>query len=160
VNSVVHAFTVLGLPQAWQRARVSADGKHFTPPKTRRYERLVATVAGLQRPPAWRLDGTYRVEVHAYFPDARPRDVDNVAKAVLDGLNRVLWNDDRQVVRIVSEKHVDRARPRIEVTVELVAPAELGAPPAKTVRAPRLYARGKREERRLLELARVDGRLR
>ncbi|GGY49803.1 RusA family crossover junction endodeoxyribonuclease [Parvularcula lutaonensis] len=31
-------------------------------------------------------------------------DVDNIAKAVLDALSGVFWRDDRQVVRLVSER--------------------------------------------------------
>lgn len=160
MSSTIHAFTVLGPPQPKERARACPNGKHVTPLKTRRYERLVGTVAGLQAPRNWRLDGTYRVEVRAYFADRRTRDVDNVAKAILDGLNKILWRDDRQVVRIVSEKHVDRAAPRVEVLVEMVAPADVAALPQKEPRVARLYARGRREERRQLELVRVDGRLR
>jgi Holliday junction resolvase RusA-like endonuclease len=125
---VITTFTCEGPPQPKERARACSNGKHITPKKTRAYERLVGTIAGLQRPRMWRLDGRYRVEMRAYFGDARARDVDNVAKSVLDGLNRVLWHDDRQVVRVACEKFVDRARPRIEVWVELIEQLELGTP--------------------------------
>lgn len=124
---MICAFTVLGPPQPKERARACPNGKHVTPLKTRRYERLVGTVACLQVPRGWPLDGIYVVEVQAYFADRRARDVDNVAKAVLDGLNKVLWRDDRQVLRLVSEKHVDRAKPRVEVRVESRAPTEITA---------------------------------
>ena len=43
-------------------------------------------------------------------------DVDNVAKAVLDALNGVFWRDDRQVVRLTSEKF-EGERARIAVLV-------------------------------------------
>jgi len=36
--------------------------------------------------------------------EGRNHDVDNVAKACLDALNGVFWRDDRQVVRLTSEK--------------------------------------------------------
>ncbi|GGD01273.1 RusA family crossover junction endodeoxyribonuclease [Aquisalinus flavus] len=39
------------------------------------------------------------------LPDMRgAHDVDNVAKACLDALNGVFWRDDRQVVRLISER--------------------------------------------------------
>lgn len=123
---MIFPFSVLGPPQPKQRARRCPNGKHVTPQRTRDYERLVGSVALMLRPRGWKLDGEYHVEVRAYFPDARGRDVDNVAKSVLDGLNRVLWHDDRQVIRCSSEKHIDRERPRIDVWVELVEVVTLG----------------------------------
>jgi len=71
-----------------------------------------------------------RKEVAHVRPDFRPfevriwtseygagtHDVDNVAKAVLDALNGVFWRDDRQVVRLVSEKF-DGERAQIAVRV-------------------------------------------
>lgn len=39
-----------------------------------------------------------------YLPDRRRRDVDNLAGAVMDALNGVLWKDDSQIVRLVVEK--------------------------------------------------------
>lgn len=123
------AFTVLGPPQPKERARACPNGKHVTPKKTRAYERLVGTIAGLTRPLAWRLDGSYRVELRVFFPDARTRDVDNVAKSLLDGLNKVLWQDDRQVERLVVERAVDRERPRVDVTVDALPAASSTAMP-------------------------------
>jgi Holliday junction resolvase RusA-like endonuclease len=111
-------FTVFGPPQPKQRARACPNGKHITPKRTRAYEKLVATIAGLQRPRVWRLDGRYHVKARVFFGDARPRDVDNVAKSLLDGLNRVLWNDDRQVELLTIERSIDRAAPRLEVVVD------------------------------------------
>ena len=32
------------------------------------------------------------------------KDIDNLEKAVLDALNKVAWNDDSQVVRVVKSK--------------------------------------------------------
>lgn len=142
---LVCAFRVDGPPQPKERARRCPNGRHVTPQKTRDYERLVGNVASLCRPPNWRLNAAYRVELRAYFGDRYARDVDNVAKAVLDGLNRVLWHDDRQVTRLVAEKAVDPFVPRVEVRVELVEPVDKEQPR-------RLYARGKRNERRQLEL--------
>lgn len=117
---MICAFDVLGPPQPKERARAGLSGRHFTPKRTRAYEQLVGTVAELRRPATWPLDARYHVELRVYFGDARARDVDNVAKSILDGLNRVLWRDDRQVMRIVVEKSIDRQRPRVEIVAALV----------------------------------------
>jgi Holliday junction resolvase RusA-like endonuclease len=34
-----------------------------------------------------------------------PGDIDNIAKAINDGLNKVAWVDDRQVAYLLAEKH-------------------------------------------------------
>lgn len=40
------------------------------------------------------------------LPDRRRRDLDNLAGAVMDALNGVLWRDDSQIVRLAAEKHI------------------------------------------------------
>ncbi|MEL6213793.1 MAG: RusA family crossover junction endodeoxyribonuclease [Pseudomonadota bacterium] len=53
-------------------------------------------------------------------------DVDNIAKACLDALNGIFWRDDRQVMRLTSEKFIGDAN---EIAI-LVRP--LPAPPEAT----------------------------
>ena len=40
----------------------------------------------------------------AYPPDLRKRDSDNISKVLLDSLNRIVWEDDVQLYRIIIEK--------------------------------------------------------
>ncbi len=115
-----------GPPQGKGRPRVGRVGGHarmFTPAKTASYEALVA-LAGQQamagREP---LDGPLRVSITAAVPipaswsqrkqraasdgELRPTgkpDLDNVLKAVFDGLNGVCWRDDVQIVECVASK--------------------------------------------------------
>jgi Holliday junction resolvase RusA-like endonuclease len=56
-----------------------------------------------------------RVERGDLFPTTKP-DLDNVAKAVFDGMNGVVWKDDVQVVQAVVSKRYSDA-PRVIVTV-------------------------------------------
>lgn len=44
-------------------------------------------------------------------------DVDNYIKSTLDGLNGLLWEDDRQIVDIIAHKYYSD-HPRIEIEVE------------------------------------------
>lgn len=115
-----YSFVVQGPPQPKQRARSGKGGRHYTPAATVRYESVVRAIGSLRKPPAWPMDGIYHLQVVAYFADRRPRDIDNVVKAVSDALNRVAFDDDNQVVRVSAEKHVDPANPRTEVTVQWV----------------------------------------
>lgn len=135
---MVVEFTVPGEPVAKGRARAFIrNGRvgHHTPEKTARYENLVM-LAGQQamqgREPS---DQAVRLYVKAYLgiaqswskrrreaalsgaerPTKRP-DIDNIVKAIKDGLNGVAWMDDSQVVRLVAEKHWSDT-PRVEIFV-------------------------------------------
>ncbi len=117
-------FIVEGDPQGKARPRFSRrSGTVYTPSKTARYEKEIRQAyiaAGGKMIPA----GSYvAVTVDAYFkipksytkrkrldcehniirPDKKP-DIDNVVKVVLDALNKVAYEDDKQVVGIICRK--------------------------------------------------------
>lgn len=56
-------------------------------------------------------------------PHAKRGDADNIAKAVKDAANGILWLDDGQVARLVVEKWIGAQgeAPYVEVTVEPLA---------------------------------------
>ncbi len=124
------AFTVIGPPQPKERARRGRNGHWYTPKRTQRYERAVrvasiVAIAGAHVCGEWPRDARYRVDVTAYFGDARRRDADNVGKAVLDALNPKngwpgYWGDDSQVASLTVRREIDRANPRTEVHVEVL----------------------------------------
>lgn len=66
------------------------------------------------------LPGPVRVELRFWRANARPCDIDNLAKLVLDALNGACWPDDSQVVSLEAHKGVDRENPRTEVVVSAV----------------------------------------
>lgn len=97
----------------------------YTPPKTRAFERIVKakaiamfTLLPMSVRKAWPMQGRFRVEVTAYFPDARRRDGENVGKCIGDACNGVLWDDDSQITTMVSHRKIDRENPRTEILVE------------------------------------------
>jgi len=97
-------LTIPGRPRAKQRPRIGYRGRRaymYTPEETAAYEELVGFVARThcRRP----LDGLLEVRITVYFRDDATPDLDNVIKAILDGMNRVAFGDDRQVKRIVAE---------------------------------------------------------
>ena len=97
-----------------RRARFnSRTGKPYTPKKTVADEQAVANAYKGER-----YDGAVRLDVHVYraLPKDRPKstlsepdtikpDLDNIVKAVMDGLNGVAYDDDSQVVEIHAYKH-------------------------------------------------------
>lgn len=46
-------------------------------------------------------DGRIRVAIMAYPPDKRKRDIDNIAKAILDGLAGHAYEDDEQIDELI-----------------------------------------------------------
>ena len=110
-------FTIQGPPVACERPRVVA-GRAFTPSKTSKAERAIGSLAQLV---GIRVESCCRITIAAFFADLRRRDLDNVAKTVLDGLAPVLPDDNWTVVRELRiTGALDRANPRTVVTVELI----------------------------------------
>jgi crossover junction endodeoxyribonuclease RusA len=56
-----------------------------------------------------------------WWKDNRRHDVDNLTKVLQDSLTDVLYVDDRYVLPQAIDYSVDRANPRIEVELEVVA---------------------------------------
>jgi len=127
-------FQVTGEPVPKARARVYR-GRAVTPARTKNYERSVAVEALAAGVPRFDKQEPLCVHICAVWsrpqrlqrlkepddriPKATRPDGDNVAKAVLDGLQRHF--DDGQVVRLTVEKfYASRhEEPSISCTIEL-----------------------------------------
>lgn len=112
------AFAVPGRPQGKQRPRLGKGGVVYTPTATKRFERNVATaflVASRgRRRHAYR--GPVELHIRCTFNDHRRRDLDNVVKAICDGLNGYAYADDCQVTAIRAEYlHGECERTEVEV---------------------------------------------
>lgn len=113
-------FEIPGKPFAKQRPRFSTkNGRAFTPKATISFEQTVGTIAARHFPEP--LSGPVRIQIFATFAPAkswsnkktqehlgryhtqRP-DLDNVEKAILDGLNRIAFADDSQVAWVEKRK--------------------------------------------------------
>lgn len=115
------SFVVFGPPVPKARARAGKDGRHHTPKRTRDYEKLVKTIAGVHVPPGWPLDAHYRLHLRIFFPNRRTRDFSNVQKSVEDAMNKVAYHDDSQLVSFgPQDAFLDRDNPRVEVRLEVI----------------------------------------
>ena len=119
------AFTVPGQPVPKARPVVTRTGHTFTPTKTVRYEQAVRLIAMAGRPLV--TERPLKVEIRLFHGDARRRDADNCAKAILDALNPrrgkrplppVVWLDDSQIVDLHVIALRDPGNPRAEVRIE------------------------------------------
>ena len=74
--------------------------------QTRRLKKLVADFCRREVASCRPMFGPFEVHIWtSVMAEKRgAHDVDNIAKACLDALNGVFWRDDRQVVRLTSEK--------------------------------------------------------
>lgn len=112
-------FTIPGKPFGKQRPRATRQGRMYTPAQTVAFETVVRQI-GIENFPT-PMVGPVRVTIIATFipaaswskakraenlhrPHTQKPDLDNCAKAILDGLNRIAFADDGQVAEISARK--------------------------------------------------------
>jgi len=133
------SFVIKGIPKVKQRPVFSTRGGNvriYTPKSTSIFENLVKMKAEEQfKHP---LDGSISLAIRFYLPrpqrliwkrkpmpeiysDKRP-DIDNLAKAVIDGLNGVAFKDDGQIadLHITKKFHAGDEEPKTIVIVDKV----------------------------------------
>lgn len=136
-------FSMAGDPRGKGRPRTSVRGgfaRVFTDEKTRKYEKSVAAIARLAMAGREPFDGPLSVSLRfrlavpaSYSKKLRAAmlagetaylgraDVDNMAKAVLDGMNGIAFADDVQIVRLFCTK-IAAEKPGVDVRVEALTP--------------------------------------
>lgn len=144
MNAPALRFSVRGQPVGKARPRFSRT-RVYTPANTVYYERQIgeAAKAAMFGFPPVAPDVAFDVEIEAYYavpaswskkrrlsalqgvdrPMTKP-DLDNLAKAVLDGMNGIVFEDDKQVVGLSVTKHYSDT-PRVEVVVRVAHPKEV-----------------------------------
>ena len=118
-------FSVIGEPRGKQRPRYTKTGRVYTPSETVAYEKRIRSsflwhIPDEAHTPV--MSGPVRISIMASYqipksasvkqkqalesmPATKKPDVDNIAKIVMDGLNKVAYEDDKQVVAVdVSKK--------------------------------------------------------
>lgn len=127
-------FTIDGEPKGKGRPRFS-KGRVYTPPATVNYESLVilnyrniakgykfispvrVRISVFHKPPK---RASKKVTADMLCNRIRPTkkpDLDNIVKIILDGLNKVAWDDDTQVVELAVSKHYG-VEPFVGVVIE------------------------------------------
>ena len=135
-------FTIPGPPVGKGRPRFSRKGgkpRSYTPAVTREYEALIAARAAeamagrepLKTPLRVMIEATMSVPLSwsktrrqaALDGDVYPSrpDVDNIAKTVLDGMNKVVYEDDAQVTHLkVNKKYAQEGSVTVWLSENLI----------------------------------------
>lgn len=105
-----------------RRPKFIRKGRAYDP-KANKSEAAAIREAWAEQVGEWKSDGPIGVAIDVFrkLPKDRPKrvesesdtfkpDVDNIAKAVLDALNGVAFDDDSQVVRLRCSKHPRKRR--------------------------------------------------
>jgi Holliday junction resolvase RusA-like endonuclease len=128
-------FFIDGIPVPKGRPRATARGAYtilYTPKATKEYEAHAAEVASKHIPETGMILGPISISLTFYLkppkkytkkmdtPHVTRPDVDNLAKAILDGLEGILYKNDAQVTTLYAHKCYGD-KPRVGVSVsELV----------------------------------------
>jgi Holliday junction resolvase RusA-like endonuclease len=128
-------FYIPGMPGSKGRPRATKTGQMYTPKKTTEYENYVRE-RYLTTCPDCYLKGQIKATIIAFYPipknmpkykrrlidedvlrPTRRPDLDNIAKIILDSLNKIAYDDDSQVVTLEIRKfYGDKAY--VEVMLE------------------------------------------
>lgn len=133
ISLVIH-----GNPRSKGRPRFSVRGGYavaFTDKETKKYEQMVKASAQAVMAGRDPLEGPVWVRIDAFIPipkstpkykqalmragemrPAKKPDLDNIAKAILDGINAIVFVDDSQVCALGLRKFYSD-HPRVETTV-------------------------------------------
>ena len=134
-----------GEPVGKGRPRFNENGKPYTPAKTRKYEQYIKMCYRVQNGQNRTPEGcAVAVTIRACFgvpkktskkkrefmlkkfyplrPKKKP-DVDNIAKVILDALNGLAWEDDKQITGLlITKEYSETPRVIVEITEVQEAP--------------------------------------
>ena len=109
-------FTVPGNPIPKQSFRY-AKGGGYQPQRVKDWQDLVAQYAAIAMMGQDLYQWEVEVSIEFRRENQRKVDLDNLSKSVLDSCNGIVWNDDKQVMKLHLEKKYDKHNPGIEVEV-------------------------------------------
>lgn len=131
-----YSFSIDIEPVAKGRPRFAMGGKFpraYTPEKTKNYETQIGYIcktiiknpikdiplflsAKFYMPIPKSLSKKKREELVGKWHTSKP-DTDNLLKAICDGMNGIVWQDDSQVAKIESYKQYS-LKPRVDIIIE------------------------------------------
>ena len=120
-------FTLELEPLPQPRPRFSQRGRVYEPAKISAYKKQIraAALKAMKDAPPINSAVACTIKLFRKFQNTSRRfgDCDNLAKAILDACNGVIWTDDALITSLTTEKF-QSAIPRLEVEIETVGTAQ------------------------------------
>jgi Holliday junction resolvase RusA-like endonuclease len=120
-------FVIPAPPVAWHRPQQTKRGITYKNKHDVDFQALVAghaqqgiAIWSVGKQSRWLTGGEFEVIAEFHVHDLRRRDIDNLEKNLLDGMNGVVYRDDSQVVAVRKCKRLNREDPRVVVSVRSV----------------------------------------
>jgi len=110
-------FFVEGNPVPKQSYR-AARGGGYTDPRVKAWANKVSDIAEQMMIGKPMFTGNISVELQFFLSDKRRKDWDNLAKNVMDAMNKIVYKDDSQVMMATIEKAYDKDEPGVFVLIE------------------------------------------
>lgn len=107
---------VPGNPVSVNRAYRAAASGVYMDGKAKAWKEMV----GWQAKSQWRgpmAPGRLRVRLDLFFKGNQRRDLDNTAKLILDGLEGIVYGDDRNIDELILIRRRDDVKPCVEITI-------------------------------------------
>lgn len=104
LQSIDFGFIIDGKPVGKERPRLGKFGGSFTPKKTKDYEFIIGFTCKPFMQGKKPFTGKVSVDVAHFCVGEKYPDLDNVIKTVLDGMNGIVYKDDKQVNKITSSR--------------------------------------------------------
>lgn len=104
----------------WRNVAVRGRPRTLLSDEGRRFRAAVGQLCADCHLYGLRLDGRLQVEILAFPPDRRLRDLDNLQKAPLDALTHAgVWLDDSQIDRLMVERGKVVKGGELQVTISI-----------------------------------------
>lgn len=125
---LLYRCTYAVTPVPWERVALFR-GRLITPVMTRKYEKEVGRLAKIHMDSLGlepfneplQVDLLFRLKPSDRFRKRRLPDVvcdiDNLVKSTLDGMNKIVWKDDRRIVNIYATKRWNVGKPSGNFTI-------------------------------------------
>ena len=115
--TIILDITIRGRPRFYR-------GRTYDPPQSKQFKKDLATLVNSLDISAF-FTGEIRLKIDIYrdkksVTSLRYGDIDNLAKAIMDALSGVLWQDDKQITDLHVTKNLS-GTPHILIEIEEVA---------------------------------------